>query len=74
MSLTELMEKLRTLPKDKQAEVFDFIDYLVGRFGRYDQTSWTDAGFAEFSFGQAIRGMEDDPVVYTENDIRAPWQ
>ena len=33
MSYAELIEKLQALPQDKQAEVFDFVEYLVARFG-----------------------------------------
>lgn len=74
MSEAEILQQLRLLPKDKQAEVFDFLEYLVGRFGKADAACWTETDFAEFSFGQALRGMEDDPVVYRQNDIRHPWQ
>lgn len=74
MSEAEILQQLRLLPKDKQAEIFDFLEYLAGRFGKADATPWTETDFAEFSFGQALRGMEDDPVIYRENDIRYPWQ
>lgn len=74
MSVAELIEKLRVLPKEKQEEVSDFVDYLVGKFGRSEQGSWTDSGFSELSLAQALRGMEDDPVAYSSDDIRNPWQ
>ena len=32
MSYSDLIEKIKTLPDAKQAEVFDFVDYLtIGR-------------------------------------------
>jgi len=31
MSYAELIEKLQTLPEAKQAEVFDFVDFLANR-------------------------------------------
>ena len=31
MGYAELIEKLHTLPEDKQAEVFDFVDFLANR-------------------------------------------
>jgi hypothetical protein len=32
MSYAELLEKLQSLPSDKQAEVFDFVEFLSARF------------------------------------------
>lgn len=31
MSLAELIERLQTLPEAKQAEVFDFVEFLANR-------------------------------------------
>lgn len=70
MSVTELMEKLRALPKEKQEEVFDFLDYMVERFGGPKDEAAGETAFAEFSLGHALRGMEDDAVTYTHRDIR----
>lgn len=33
MGYAELIETLKTLPQDKQAEVFDFVDFLARRAG-----------------------------------------
>ena len=74
MSYAELVEKLQALPQDKQAEVFDFVEYLVARFGKSaDPSEWTRGAFAEFSLGQALRGLEEDSVTYTVDDVREPW-
>lgn len=32
MGYAELIKKLQTLPEDKQAEVFDFVEFLAARF------------------------------------------
>ena len=73
MGYAELIEKLQTLPDEKQAEVFDFVEFLSARFGAHQpaaQSEWTDAEFAELAMRQALRGMEDDPVAYTRDDFK----
>ena len=53
MSYAQRIEKLRSLPSDKQVEVFDFVEFLSARFGDNSELKqhhdWTDA---EFSFFQ----------------------
>jgi hypothetical protein len=74
MGYLELIEKLRALSREKQAEVFDFVEFLRARssgMGRSDHP--TDIEFSEFSMGHALRGMEDDPVTYTEEDLSEKW-
>ncbi len=74
MSYAELIEKLQALPQDKQTEVFDFVEFLVTRFGTDAEASeWTRSEFTEFAFGQALRGLEEDAVSYTAGDVREPW-
>lgn len=76
MSLAELIEKLKALPSDRQAEVSDFIEFLSSRSADAPQCGedWIGARYSEFSLAQALRGIEDDPVVYTEGDITKRWQ
>jgi hypothetical protein len=77
MSYVELIEKLKALPNEKQAEVFDFVEYLAARFARPTTTevdAWNDKDFTDMSMQQALRGMEDDPVTYTDADLREHWQ
>jgi hypothetical protein len=77
MGYAELIEKLQALPSEKQAEVFDFVEFLAARFGKAKPLAhddWNDAEFAEFSMGQALRGMEDEPVLYTRDDLKERWQ
>lgn len=79
MGYAELIEKLRTLPQEKQAEVFDFVEFLAARFGKAKHTppargDWTDAEFTELAIRQALRGMEDEPVAYTRDDLKEHWQ
>ena len=79
MGYAELIEKLQDLPAEKQAEVFDFVEFLATRFGKakskpFTRDEWSDAEFAEFAMGQALRGMEDEPVLYTRDDLKECWQ
>ena len=79
MGYAELIEKLQGLPAEKQAEVFDFVEFLAARFGKakgkpFTRDEWSDAEFGEFAMGQALRGMEDEPVLYTRDDLKECWQ
>lgn len=76
MGYAEVIEKLRSLPEAKQAEVFDFIEFLSNREEGKALTNgdWSNAAFASFSLGQALRGMEDDPVTYSLADLKERWQ
>ena len=77
MGYADLIEKLQALPAEKQAEVFDFVEFLATRFGKakpFAHDEWSDAEFAEFAMGQALRGMEDEPVLYTRDDLKERWQ
>lgn len=74
MGYRELIEKLQALPRENQAEVSDFVEFLTSRFsGTSHDAEWTDAKFSEFSLGQALLGMEDDPVTYTTDDLSEKW-
>ena len=79
MGFAELIEKLQNLPAEKQAEVYDFVEFLADRFGKAKCTpfppgEWSDAEFSEFAMGQALRGMEVEPVLYTRDDLKEQWQ
>ena len=79
MGYAELIEKFQALPVEKQAEVFDFVEFLAVRFGKSKDTplapgEWNDAEFSEFAMGQALRGMEDEPVLYTRDDLKEQWR
>lgn len=79
MGYAELIERLQALPREKQAEVFDFVEFLSARCGLaggkpLDHGEWTDAEFAAMAMRQALRGIENDPVAYTRDDLREHWQ
>jgi hypothetical protein len=79
MGYAELINRLESLPREKQAEVFDFVEFLASRCSTttdklHTHTDWTDAEFSELSMRQALRGMEDESVNYTLADLREQWQ
>ena len=79
MGYAELISRLESLPREKQAEVFDFVEFLASRCGattgkQFTRAEWTDAEFSELSMRQALRGMEDESVTYTRADLREQWQ
>jgi len=80
MGYAELIERLQTLPHEKQAEVFDFVEFLAARGGNTGGAAhladgdWTDAEFSSMAMAQALRGIENDPVAYTRDDLREQWQ
>lgn len=75
MGYAELVAKLQTLPVEKQAEVFDFVDFLAARFARGDEVAdWTDAGFNRFSVARALDDQADDRVEYGVEDIKERWE
>ncbi|MCL4322099.1 MAG: DUF2281 domain-containing protein [Deltaproteobacteria bacterium] len=63
MNLSEkIIEKVKSLPESKQAEVLDFIEFL---HYRTSPTEWAD-----FSLSSAMRGMENENSLYSLNDIK----
>lgn len=62
-----IAHELRRLPPEEQSEVLDFVEFLKHRKARKD-----DKHFKEFSLDAAMRGMEEEPELYSENDIREP--
>lgn len=79
MGYAELLKTVQSLPREKQAEVFDFVAFLAMRCGVSAEAlathaEWTEAEFSEFSMQQAMRGMENDAVIYGLEDLKERWQ
>ena len=77
MNYAHLIEKLQILPADKQAEVLDFVEYLADHFSKPVPpifSEWSEHDFSKLSMTHAMRGLEDEPVLYTEADIKERWQ
>lgn len=66
MTLAErISDQLKSLPEVSQREVLDFVEFLKLRHGDRDTGDW-----GRFSLEQALRGMEDEPDLYSEADVR----
>lgn len=64
-------------PDGPRCRVFDFVEFLAARCGvsqPQPQSDWTDAEFAELAMRQALRGIEDDEIVYGREDIKESWR
>ena len=66
MSLIEtIIKDVHALSESKQVEVLDFVQYLRLKAEKQEINDW-----AEFSLSSAMRGMEDEQVPYSLNDIK----
>lgn len=79
MGYAELLKTVQSLPKEKQAEVFDFVLFLALRCGisteyLQEHADWTNAEYSEFSMQQAMRGIESDAAPYDLADLKERWQ
>jgi hypothetical protein len=80
MGYAELIhQRLQALPAEKQAEVYDFVEFIAARVPHAVLKSahaddWTDADFSRLALAKALRGLEDDPVTYSLADLKERWQ
>ena len=68
MKLPEkIIQHLQKLPESVQAEVLDFVEYLESKVGRdlQDERDWST-----LSLTHAMRGMEDEQMSYSANDLK----
>ncbi|HCW89823.1 MAG TPA: DUF2281 domain-containing protein [Marinobacter sp.] len=73
MQLDELISMVSRLPPARQQEVIDFAAFLEQRYGdnsKTNQAEWTGKDFKTMSVEQAMRGIEDEPELYSDSDIR----
>ncbi len=47
---------------------------LPRRSGNNEHDEWTNAEFSTMAMSQAMRGMEDEPPLYTVDDLKENWQ
>ena len=63
-----IIERLKPLPDVARREVLDFAEFLAARTqeheARAEETQWSD-----MSLNSAMRGMEDEPEIYTRTDL-----
>jgi hypothetical protein len=65
----EIVERVQRLPEPLQAEVLDFVDFLLaktsGEFGKEEDRRWMG-----FCLQSALSGMEDEPELYADKDLK----
>lgn len=67
MTVAELIaQHLRRLPESVQAEVLDFVRGLASEACGADQ----GAQWSAYSLSSAMRGMADEPSLYSLDDLR----
>ncbi len=70
IEIERIQEYRRKLPEPLQAEVLDFVEYLVGKVER--EASHEEWDWSALSLGSAMRDMEDeDAPMYTLTDLKA---
>ena len=66
MSVAEKVARdLRSLPQSAQAEVLDFVEFLKAKSQNEERADWT-----AFSLTQAMRGMENEADLYSDDDLK----
>jgi hypothetical protein len=66
----QIQQYVQKLPASFQAEVLDFVEYLLAKAERetlrHEERAWSD-----LSLASAMRGMEDeDTPIYTTADLK----
>lgn len=74
MTLSErIVERVQGLPEPLQAEVLDFVELLIaktsGNFRKQENRDWT-----RFSLESALRDMESEPDLYSDEDLKERFQ
>ena len=67
MAIADRIQKyVQKLPASFQAEVLDFVEYLLAKAQRREKGDWSD-----LSLTFAMRGMEEEEMpIYTTADLR----
>ena len=68
MTLCEkISHEVQALPEAIQQEVLDFVEFLKARRSHAEDEAWST-----FSLTQAMRGLEDEPDLYSAADLTEP--
>ncbi len=60
----KIFKEIESLPEEQQVEILDFIQFLRSKLRR-EEKLWNS-----FSLDSAMKGMEDEPLIYSEDDIK----
>jgi len=61
--MDKIVQLIQDLPEALQAEVLDFVEYLEAKIGK------NEADGTDFFLSSAMRGMEDEPPLYSTQDL-----
>jgi hypothetical protein len=61
----KIVQNLQDLPESAQAEVLDFVEFLKSKHGSAEDAEWS-----ALSIMQALRGMDSEPNLYSEQDLK----
>ena len=68
-----IAQQVASLPEDAQQEVLDFVEFIQarkrGNVLREDGSDWS-----YFSLASAMRGMEEEPSLYTVADLKESFR
>lgn len=62
--MDKIVQHIQSLPEALQAEVLDYVEYLETKKGK------GEAAWSAFSLSSAMRGMEDEPPLYSAQDLK----
>lgn len=65
----KIAEHVRDLPEQEQIEVLDFIEYLRTK-ARLRKSKDEEKDWSALSLKNAMRGMEEEPSVYSLDDLK----
>ena len=66
----KIHENVQKLPAPFQAEVLDFVEYLLMK-SEHEVAQQSELDWSNFSLSSAMRGMEDeDAITYTIDDLK----
>ena len=63
----KIQEYIRKLPESLQEEMLDYLEFLLVKANREDN-EWT-----RLSLASAMRGMENEPDLYTLSDLKVKY-
>ena len=66
MNLTnKIIENISVLPESKQMQLLDFAEYLRAKAEKDESKEWAD-----FSLATAMRGIEEEEILYSMHDLK----
>lgn len=65
-TVEKIASRVSRLSPEEQVEVLDFVEFI-----KQKHTQSEEKRFYEFSLSNAMRGVEEEPDIYSAEDIRA---